>query len=125
MIMSRLDINTVRCEALFVSALQRSDDPGLDEVRRAISTTVRRLGSRGCAAQVAQEYGDHPDVAAMRMRWARSLVESGFLGPRHAGKPDAGNPDAGDPDAGDPDNPPASRENRTHVRGPERIRQAA
>jgi hypothetical protein len=72
--MSRLDINAVRCEALFASALQRSDDPSPDEIRRSIMRTVRALGSRGCAEQVAQEFGDHPDGAAARMRWARQLV---------------------------------------------------
>jgi hypothetical protein len=73
--MSRLDVNAVRCEALFVSALQRSDRPTPADVRLAIMRTVRDLGSRGCAARVAQEFGDHPESAVERMRWARQLVE--------------------------------------------------
>jgi hypothetical protein len=72
--MSALDINAVRCEALFASALQRSDRPSPAQVRAAIRRTVRALGSRGCAARVAQEFGDHPEVAVERMRWARWLV---------------------------------------------------
>lgn len=28
----------------------------------------------GCAGQVAQEFGDHPDTAAIRMRWAQATV---------------------------------------------------
>jgi hypothetical protein len=73
--MSAVDINTVRCDALFVSALQRSDQPTPTEVRQAIRRAVRVLGTRGCAARVAQEFGDHPEVAVERMRWARRLVE--------------------------------------------------
>jgi hypothetical protein len=72
--MSRLDINAVRCEALFVSPLQRSDRPTSADVRLVITHTVRTLGSRGCAARVAQEFGDHPEGAVERMRWARELV---------------------------------------------------
>src|SRR6266511_2805623 len=58
--MRQLSINAVRSEALFVSALQRSDDPGAEQVRQAIAGAVRELGSQGCAARVAQEFGDHP-----------------------------------------------------------------
>lgn len=72
--MSRLDINAVRCEALFASSMQYSDHPTQADVRLAIMRTVRDLGTRGCAAQVAQEFGDHPDLAVHRMRWARRLV---------------------------------------------------
>jgi hypothetical protein len=74
--MSRLDINAVRCEALFASALQRSDQPTSADVRLAIMRTVRDLGNSGCAARVAQEFGDHPEVAVERMRWARQMVAS-------------------------------------------------
>ncbi len=73
--MSRLDLNAVRTEALFASTLQYSDEPTPADVRLAIVRTVRDLGTRGCAARVAQEFGDHPDLAVPRMRWARSLVE--------------------------------------------------
>jgi hypothetical protein len=76
--MSRFNVNAVRCEALFVSALQPSDAPSAPRVREAIRRTVQDLGSRGCAARVAQEFGDHPEVAIMRMRWAREAVERAF-----------------------------------------------
>jgi hypothetical protein len=36
-------------------------------------------GSRGCAGEVAAAYGDYPEIAAARMRWARTLVESTLL----------------------------------------------
>jgi hypothetical protein len=76
--MSRLDVNSVRCEALFASALQRSQSPTPTQVRQAITAVVRDLGSRGCAAWVAQEFGDHPETAVVRMRWARQLVAEAF-----------------------------------------------
>lgn len=41
----------VRAEALFVSTLQPSGSPSPDQVRRAVATTLRRLGVRGCAAR--------------------------------------------------------------------------
>jgi hypothetical protein len=54
--------SSVRADALFVSALQRSDQPSAGEVRTAIATVVRAYGGRGCAQRVAQEFGDHPDT---------------------------------------------------------------
>ena len=73
--MSRLDINAARCEALFASPLQRSDRPNPADVRLAITGAIRSLGNSGCAARVAQEFGDHPEAAVERMRWARQQVE--------------------------------------------------
>jgi hypothetical protein len=64
----------VRAAALFASALQPSGSPSPDQVRRAVTTALRRLGSSGCAAQAAGEYGDHPDTAVARMRWALAAV---------------------------------------------------
>jgi hypothetical protein len=63
-----------RCEALFASGMQRSDAVTPDMVTEAISRTVSELGVGGCASQMAQEFGDHPEAASERMRWARSLV---------------------------------------------------
>jgi hypothetical protein len=70
-----------------VSALQRSDRPTAGQVREAVASAVRTFGSRGCAARVAQEFGDHPEVAAMRMRWARTLAGEVFAGPAHTSLP--------------------------------------
>ena len=75
-----LSITAARADALFVSPLQRSDEPGAEQVRQAIITAVRAIGARGCAAQVAQAYGEHPETAARRMRWARTTVTSVFGG---------------------------------------------
>lgn len=64
-----------RAEALFaspVSATRTLDERQLDDVVRE---TVRHLGGiRECAAQVAYEFGEHPDTACARMRWARRTV---------------------------------------------------
>lgn len=76
-----LGISAARADALFASALQRSEEPSAAEVRQAIATAIRAFGARGCAALVAQEYGEHPETAALRMRWARAVVEgAGELG---------------------------------------------
>ena len=72
---SHLSISTARADALFVSALQRSQQPSATQVRDAIATAIREFGARGCATRVAQEYGEHPELAAPRMRWARAVVE--------------------------------------------------
>ncbi|HEY3008921.1 MAG TPA: hypothetical protein VGJ63_12795 [Micromonosporaceae bacterium] len=78
LIMQHIAINSVRSHALFVSALQPSDDPGTEQVRQAISGAVRQFGSRGCAGRMAQEFGDHPEAAVARMRWARQIVAETF-----------------------------------------------
>jgi hypothetical protein len=72
--MTRLNVTDARCEALFASGLQRSDTPTTEMVAEVISHTVRQLGTRGCADRMAQEFGDHPEIAADRMRWIRQLV---------------------------------------------------
>lgn len=74
----RPSVSALRAEALFVSALQRSDDPSAAQVRHAIATTVREFGGQGCAGRVAQEFGDHPETAVVRMRWARALASEAF-----------------------------------------------
>lgn len=72
--MNRLNMNDERCEALFASALQRSDLLTAEAVALAISETIRALGSTGCASRMAQEFGDHPEAAIERMRWARQIL---------------------------------------------------
>ena len=71
----------VRAEALFLSILQPSGSPSPDQVRRAVTTTLQRLGVRGCAAQVAGEFGDHPDTAVTRMSWALATVNTVYPAP--------------------------------------------
>jgi hypothetical protein len=65
-------------DALFVSALQRSDAPSLGQIRQAIAAAIGTFGCVGCAERVAQEFGDHPEAAAARMRWARAVADLSF-----------------------------------------------
>jgi hypothetical protein len=66
---------TAKAEALFASDLQPSELPTAVQVARAIDVSLRtRGGAAGCAAVVAAEYGDHPETAALRMRWALGLA---------------------------------------------------
>lgn len=70
----------VWADALFVSALQRSDDPSAAHVRHVIAAAIREYGGQGCAERVAQEFGDHPEIAVVRMRWARALASEACRG---------------------------------------------
>jgi len=76
-----LSIGAARADALFASALQCSDEPTARQVRQAIAAATRAFGDLGCAARVAQEYGEHPETAVARMRWARTAVDGAFGGP--------------------------------------------
>jgi hypothetical protein len=69
-------VEAVRAEALFVSTLQSSESPAPNQVRRAVATTMRRLGIGGCAEQMAREFGEHPDTAAARMTWALATIRT-------------------------------------------------
>jgi hypothetical protein len=62
------------CEALFASTLQPSNALTSEMVAGAIGSTIRRLTAAGCTSRVAEEFGDHPEEAADRMRWIRNLV---------------------------------------------------
>jgi hypothetical protein len=74
----------VRAEALFGSVLQPSESPDPEQVQRAVTATLRRLGLRGCPAHVAGEFGDHPDTAVTRMTWALATVRTVYAVPAEA-----------------------------------------
>jgi hypothetical protein len=74
-------IDDTLTEALFASDLQRSQEPTAELIRAAVSDTVRRLGEARCAELVAQEFGEHPDCALGRMRWARTAIQQAFPWP--------------------------------------------
>lgn len=69
-----VNVQAIRAEALFVSPLQSSQRPAADEVLRAVATTLRRFGMRGCAVRVAGEFGEHPEIAVNRMSWAIETI---------------------------------------------------
>jgi hypothetical protein len=77
----RSTFDAIRAEALFVSPLQSSEPSSSDEVRHAVATALRKFGVRGCAAQLAGEFGDHPDTAAARMTWALAMVRATYPTP--------------------------------------------
>ena len=83
----------VWADALFVSAVQRSDEPRRDQVRKAIAAAVRAYGEQGCAERVAQEFGDHPEAAVSRMRWARTAAGEAFGRPEPAPDGTRGRPE--------------------------------
>src|SRR5689334_16381702 len=83
---SHLSISAARADALFASVLQRSDEPSSEQVRQAIAAAVRAFGTRGCAARVAQAYGEYPETAVRRMRWARAPVAGRRVPGRNRGR---------------------------------------
>lgn len=76
-----LDIPAFGADALFASALQGSDEPSAGQIQQAIAAAVRAFGYSGCAERVAQEFGDHPETAVARMRWARTVAGEVFGDP--------------------------------------------
>jgi hypothetical protein len=67
-------VTGARHVALFASGIQRSDAPTAEMAAEAITATVRQFGIHGCARRMAQEFGDHPEAAAERMRWICQLA---------------------------------------------------
>ena len=71
--------------ALFTSDLSARCEHTQTEVAAAIRRAIgTHHGIGGCAAEVAAAYGEHPETAARRMRWARAVIE-GLNAP--AGRP--------------------------------------
>jgi hypothetical protein len=81
---NNLSIRDFGADAVFVSALQRSDELCLGQVRQAIAAAIGAFGCSGCAERVAQEFGDHPETAIVRMRWARTVAFEAFSQPAAA-----------------------------------------
>jgi hypothetical protein len=70
-------VAATRAAALFVSGISATIHPTRAEVEAAIRTSLRTHGGgRGCAADVAAAYGDYPELAAGRMRWARDVIDT-------------------------------------------------
>jgi len=84
----RRSASAVWAGALFASTLQRSDAPSAGQARQAAAAALRAYGRRGCAERVAQEFGDHPEAAVARMRWARGVAGEVFAaaGPEQDGR---------------------------------------
>ena len=71
-----LSVSAAWADALFASALQRSDEPSATQVKQAVAAAMDTFGDLGCVARVAQAYGEDPEMAVTRMRWACTTVAS-------------------------------------------------
>lgn len=80
-VMAYFSIVAFQADAVFVSGLQRCDEPSAGQVRQAVAAAIRSFGCSGCAGRVAQEFGDHPETAVIRMRWARGVAREAFADP--------------------------------------------
>jgi hypothetical protein len=67
-------------DVLYISPIEPSDEPCAEVVRNTIVASLSRcdLDVLGCAGQVAQEAGDHPETYQPRMRWALRAVIDAF-----------------------------------------------
>jgi hypothetical protein len=77
-VMPRLSSSAFQADAIFVSGLQCGDEPSADRVRQTVAAAIRAFGYSGCAGRVAQEFGDHPETAVTRMRWASLVAREAF-----------------------------------------------
>jgi hypothetical protein len=77
-LMTYLSMGAVQADAVFLSSLQRCDELSAGQVRQAVAAVVRAFGRSGCDGRVAQEFGNHPDTAVIRMRWARDVAREAF-----------------------------------------------
>jgi hypothetical protein len=69
-----LNVNDARCLALSPPGCSHRTLRPRERRAQAINRAIRRLGVRACVARMAQEFGEHPDAAATRMRRARQLT---------------------------------------------------
>jgi hypothetical protein len=76
-------VKDLAAEALFVSSLQPSECPSRQAVEQAVTAMILLYGSEGCAAEVATEFGDHPEVAVRRMHWVHDEL-AGVVAPAAA-----------------------------------------
>jgi hypothetical protein len=68
-------LSLARAQVLAVSALSATARLDRDSVDAAIRATVRSHGGvRGCVAALAHEFGQYPETAPVRMRWAKQAV---------------------------------------------------
>ena len=75
-------VEELSVEALFGSDVQPSDRPSQKRLEDTVTAMILRHGSEGCAAGVAEEFGDHPEAAVRRMCWVRSTIRSSIAAPR-------------------------------------------
>ena len=70
------DLTAARAEVLFATDLSQWASPAEAEVAAAIKHALRVFGgTRGCVGEVAAAYGEDPETAVSRMRWALQVVQ--------------------------------------------------
>jgi hypothetical protein len=73
---ARCERSAALADALFLSDLSARCEHTRIEVATAIRHAIgTHHGIGGCAAEVAAAYGEYPETAAHRMRWARAVVD--------------------------------------------------
>ncbi|HEY9418048.1 MAG TPA: hypothetical protein VIQ30_25085 [Pseudonocardia sp.] len=67
-------------QALFCSGLRPDPQPTPDQVRDAVRTSLAAHDNDTslCACELAQAYGDYPEIASTRMRWCCEAVAWAF-----------------------------------------------
>jgi hypothetical protein len=68
------NVTALRADALFASALQRSDELSPGQIRRAVAVALDVHGVAGCDGRMAQKFGDHPETAKASMSWRRNRI---------------------------------------------------
>lgn len=72
-------LTAARAEALFTSDLVTGSEPTRAEIGAAIRRAIlRNGGSRGCAGTLACAYGERPETAVPRMRWALRQILAAY-----------------------------------------------
>ena len=73
--MSRQTLSLARAQVLAVSSLSSAARLDRVSVDAAIRATVRSHGGvNGCVAALAHEFGEYPETAPLRMRWAKQAI---------------------------------------------------
>lgn len=78
-----MNVDAVRCEALFASTVPTAVRAEHDLVRDTVRRTLWAFGANGCAARVAGSYRDDCEAATRRMSWVRELVVQAYSEPEH------------------------------------------
>jgi hypothetical protein len=67
-------------QALFCSPLRPESHPDAEQIREAVraSFLAHSNDPKLCACDLAQAYGDYPEIAVPRMQWCRDAVAGAF-----------------------------------------------
>ena len=68
-------VEELAAEALFVSCLQPSECPSRQTLEDTVTAMILLYGTEGCAEEVAEQFGDHPESAVRRMFWVHAELK--------------------------------------------------